>query len=158
MSPRAACRLETLGFEAVYDYVAGKVDWLAHGLPVEGAGADRPTVGRLARRDVVTCSLTEAVGEVRARVEASPHRFALVVSEGGVLLGRLRSAALQGDPRATAEEAMDAGPSTVRPDTVPGTLAERLRSRDLRSAVVTNPEGVLIGVALREDLEQGARP
>jgi hypothetical protein len=39
MSPRAACRLETLGFPEVYDYVAGKADWLAHGLDVEGAGA-----------------------------------------------------------------------------------------------------------------------
>jgi Mg/Co/Ni transporter MgtE len=158
MSPRAACRLETLGFQEVYDYVAGKADWLAHGLDVEGAGAGRPTVGRLARTDVVTCSLSEAAGEVRARVEASPYRFALVVSEGGVLLGRLRGAALEGDPRRTAEESMEPGPSTVRPDTVPGKLAERLRSRDLRTALVTTPEGVLIGIVLREDLEQSTRP
>jgi hypothetical protein len=53
---------------------------------------------RLVHTDVVTCSLTEAVGEVRARVEASHYRFALVVSQGGVLLGRLRRAALEGDP------------------------------------------------------------
>lgn len=32
MSPRAAWRLERLGFEPVYDYVAGKVDWMAAGL------------------------------------------------------------------------------------------------------------------------------
>ena len=32
MSPRAALRLERFGFE-VYDYAAGKVDWLAAGLP-----------------------------------------------------------------------------------------------------------------------------
>jgi 3-mercaptopyruvate sulfurtransferase SseA len=31
MSPRAAWRLKTLGFERVYDYVGGKADWLAHG-------------------------------------------------------------------------------------------------------------------------------
>ena len=29
MSPRAACRLELLGFTQVYDYVLGKADWLA---------------------------------------------------------------------------------------------------------------------------------
>ncbi len=29
MSPRAAARLETLGFTKVYDYVGGKTDWLA---------------------------------------------------------------------------------------------------------------------------------
>jgi CBS domain-containing protein len=158
MSPRAACRLETLGFPEVYDYVAGKADWLGHGLEVEGAGAGLATAGRLARRDVVTCSLTEAVGEVRPRVEASPYRFALVVSEGGVLLGRLRRAALEGDPQRTAEEAMEPGPSTVRPDSAPSKLAERLRSRDLRTAVVTTPEGILIGVVRREDLEQTASP
>jgi rhodanese-related sulfurtransferase len=39
MSPRAACRLELLGFTQVYDYVAGKADWLAHGLPTEGEQA-----------------------------------------------------------------------------------------------------------------------
>ena len=33
MSPRAACRLDTLGFEHVYDYLTGKYDWLARGLP-----------------------------------------------------------------------------------------------------------------------------
>jgi hypothetical protein len=39
MSPRAACRLAALGFAEVYDYVAGKVDWLARNLPVEGTDA-----------------------------------------------------------------------------------------------------------------------
>jgi Mg/Co/Ni transporter MgtE len=158
MSPRAACRLETLGYQDVYDYVAGKADWLAHGLDVDGAGAGRPTVGRLARTDVVTCSLSQTAGDVRARVEASPYRFALVVSEGGVLLGRLRRGALEGDPQRIAEESMEPGPSTVRPDSVPSQLAERLRSRDLRTALVSTPEGVLIGIVRREDLEQSTRP
>jgi CBS domain-containing protein len=152
MSPRAACRLATLGFVDVYDYVAGKADWLAHGLAVEGTDANRPTVGRLARTDVVTCSLHDLVGEVRPRVEASRYGFALVLSEGGVLLGRLRRAALEGDPRRTAEQAMEAGPSTVRPDAAPDELAERLRSRGLRTALVTNPEGIFIGIVVVEDL------
>jgi len=33
MSPRAATRLEQLGFD-VYDYALSKVDWMAHGLPM----------------------------------------------------------------------------------------------------------------------------
>jgi hypothetical protein len=53
---------------------------------------------------------------------------------------------------------MEPGPSTVRPDTAPNELAERLRSRDLRTALVTTPEGVLIGIVLREDLEQSTSP
>src|ERR671931_1864969 len=156
MSPRAACRLETLGFGHVYDYVTGKADWLAHGLDVEGTDAGRTTVGRLARTDVVTNSLDESVGEVRARVEGSPYRFALVVSQGGVLLGRLRRAALEGDPGRTTEEAMEPGPSTVRPDTAPGELAERLRARDLHTALVTNTEGALMGIARLDDLDGAA--
>jgi hypothetical protein len=80
------------------------------------------------------------------------------VSDTGVLLGRLRRAALEGDPQHAAEEAREPGPSTVRPDTAPDELAQRLRSRDLRTALVSTPEGVLIGIARRQDLEQSTRP
>ena len=47
MSPRAAWRLETLGFERVYDYVGGKADWLGHALPREGEAASVPNAGEL---------------------------------------------------------------------------------------------------------------
>ena len=50
MSPRAAWRLEGLGFERVYDYVPGKADWFASGLPKEGRLASVPTRGETARR------------------------------------------------------------------------------------------------------------
>jgi rhodanese-related sulfurtransferase len=36
MSPRAAWRLESIGFTEVHDYVAGKADWGSAGLPLEG--------------------------------------------------------------------------------------------------------------------------
>ncbi|MEA2282760.1 MAG: hypothetical protein QOK21_3367 [Solirubrobacteraceae bacterium] len=93
MSPRAACRLDTLGFERVYDYMPGKVDWLARGLPREGDKANEPRAVDFARQDVITCRLEDRVGAVRDRVEASPYGFALVLADGGVLLGRLRKAA-----------------------------------------------------------------
>jgi hypothetical protein len=38
MSPRAAWRLDELGYGEVYDYVAGKADWLAADLSTEGSG------------------------------------------------------------------------------------------------------------------------
>ncbi len=44
MSPRAAAWLEQLGFDA-YDYALSKVDWMAHGLPMEGTGAGLPAAG-----------------------------------------------------------------------------------------------------------------
>ena len=132
----------------------GKADWLAHNLPVEGKRADVPTAGRVARDDVVTCGLEERVGAVRERILASGYGFGLVTSSGRVVLGRLRRSALDCDPGLRAEEAMEAGPSTVRPDTAAATLATRLTERELHFAIVTDPEGRLIGVARREDLEQ----
>src|SRR5919204_3411425 len=109
MSPRAACRLETLGFERVYDYVPGKADWLGRGLPTEGTLASQPTAGSLAHDDVVTCRLDEPVVSVRSRVEESPYGFALVLSETGVLLGRIRRSALGDDAEAHAEAMMEPG-------------------------------------------------
>ena len=76
----------------------GKADWLARGLPREGEKAAEPRAVDFAGQDVVTCSLHDPLGEVRERVEASPYGFALVVSGDGVLLGRLRKTALEGDP------------------------------------------------------------
>lgn len=110
MSPRAACRLETLGFEEVYDYVEGKADWVARGLPTEGDREGERRIGQLAGRDVATCALDERVGDVRSRVEVSPYGFALVVAGDDIVLGRLRRAALEGDPDVRAEERKAAGP------------------------------------------------
>ncbi len=153
MSPRAACRLEALGFEAVYDYVPGKVDWLAHGLVTEGEKAGELRAGDIVRDDVVRAGLHERMGDVRGRVEASPYGFAFVVSDAGCLLGRLRKAALQGAHDATAEDVMEPGPATIRFDTPLRSLVERLRARDLQTAVVTTPEGTLIGVVARDEAE-----
>ena len=154
MSPRAACRLATLGFTEVYDYVPGKVDWLARGLPRAGEKAADPRAIDFAHHDVVTCALDDRIADVQARVAESPYRFAFVTSAGGVLLGRLRRAALEGDGAALAEDVMEPGPSTVRPDTPPADLAERLRRGDLATAVISDPEGRLLGIVRRADLER----
>ena len=152
MSPRAACRLETLGFERVYDYVPGKVDWMARGLPREGEkAAERRAVDAIGP-EAVTCAPDDRIRDVRARVEASPYGFALVVSDGRTLLGRLRKAALDGEPHATAEEAMGPGPATVRADVPLDKLRNRLDERGLGTAVVTTPEGTLLGVVRRKDI------
>jgi CBS-domain-containing membrane protein len=153
MSPRAACRLELLGFNEVYDYAAGKADWLATGLPTEGEQAHRPRARDVLRRDVVTARPAEPVGAVRPRVARSPYGFALVVADDGTLLGRLRKTALDGNPSVPAEQVMEAGPSTIRADSDLAELAERLRSRDLQTAVVTAPTGRLLGIVRRADME-----
>ena len=142
-----------LGFTQVYDYVLGKADWLAHGLPTIGEQAQLPRAKDVLRRDAVTTHPDEPVGVVAARVARSSYGFALVVAQDGTLLGRLRKAALAGDAGARVEQVMEAGPSTVRADHPLADLAERLRGRDLHTAVVTGPDGRLLGVVRRADME-----
>jgi CBS domain-containing protein len=153
MSPRAACRLEALGFTEVYDYVAGKADWLARGLPREGDKATERRALDLAARDVVTCPLDAPVGDVRGEVARSRYGFAIVLSPGGVLLGRLRRSALEQSADVTAEAVMEPGPSTIRADAALTPLFERMRSRNLTSLPVTTPEGRFLGVVRRHDLK-----
>src|SRR5947199_10409033 len=131
MSPRAACRLATLGFEHVYDYMPGKVDWLARGLPLQGEKEHEPRAIDFARHAVVTCSLGDAVRPVHDRVARSAYGFALVLGPDEVLLGRLRKTTLQKQhPDARAEDVMQPGPSTTRPDTAPDTLLAKLEHAD----------------------------
>jgi len=134
--------------------VPGKVDWLARSLPTEGDEADKPRVGALARDDVVTCALDTRVAELRESIEASPYGFALVVWSDGTLLGRVRGSQLgdAGDD-ATAEQVMQPGPSTVRPDMPVDELRERLDDKDLKTSLVSTPEGRLIGVVMRGQLD-----
>jgi CBS domain-containing protein len=125
--------------------VPGKVDWIARGLPTEGEKVDAPRVGRLARDDVATCRLETPI----EAIHTAPYGFCLVLAEDGTLLGRVRSSAMNGR---TAEDAMTPGPSTVRYDLAVDELRERLEKKDLKTAIVTTPEGKLIGVVRRRDL------
>ncbi len=156
MSPRAACRLDTLGFEHVYDYLPSKVDWLARGLPTEGENAGQTRAGDLVRDDVVTCRPDSRMADVRPRVEASPYSFAFVTTEDGTLLGRLRKTALAADPQAVAEQAMEPGPSTVRGHLSAEKIAARMTQGELNTVVVTSPEGTLLGVVRRQDAQAAA--
>ena len=128
---------------------------MARGLPVEGTRAGEPRAIDLARQDVVTCRLDDMVGAVRARVEASPHSYAFVTSADGALFGRLRRAMLEGDPGRLAGDVMEPGPSTSRPDLAPAELLAKLQQADLTMAVLSDPEGRLLGVVRCADLETG---
>ncbi len=153
MSPRAAWRLESLGFAEVYDYAAGKEDWLAWGLPREGRTAQVPTVGEVARRDVPTCGLADRVGDVKARAQAAGLDACVVVNERRVVLGLLRGRELGADPGATAEQVMQAGPTTYRPDVPARQAGARMRERQVDALLVTTPDGTLVGLLRREDAE-----
>ena len=153
MSPRPAWRLEGIGFSRVYDYVPGKADWSASGLPTECTRAGTPTIGEAARRDVPTCAAAEKVGAVRERLGGSSFDRCVVVSKQGIVLGLLREKELAADPAATAEEAMRNGPATFRPDEPVEKVAKRMRDRGASAVLVTTPDGRLVGLLYRDDAE-----
>jgi CBS domain-containing protein len=144
-----------MGFARVYDYEAGKQNWLASGLPTEGQHADAPRAGGLARRDVPTARLDERLGEVRERVERSEHDTAVVVNEERVVLGLLRPEQLDGSDSGV-EDAMAPGPSTFRPHVFVSEMAEFMVRHDLPSTPITTGDGVLVGLLRREDAVRAA--
>ena len=155
MSPRAACRLQTLGFEPelVFDYVSGKADWLANGLPREGETSAVLYAGEAVDPDPPTCALDTPVADIRTTLSGSPYGFCLVVTAHRIVLGRVRAGALaDSDPSASAEQVMEPGLSTVRFNTRADALVQRLAERELKTAVVTTPNGCLVGVFHREDV------
>jgi len=156
MSPRAAERLETLGFTQVFDYAAGKADWTSTGLSTEGAEAGRPRAGNVAQRGIPTCSLTDRLGDARDRAQDADQNVCIVVNADGVVLGRLRGDRLQGDPGAAIESVMEDGPTTIRADASLREITERMRKRGVGSILVTDPEGRLLGILYREDAEREA--
>ena len=154
MSPRAAWRLESLGFTKVFDYVAGKADWSASGLPMEGKLANYCRAGSVARADVPTCRLTDRVADALEQVQASDHCVCVVTNDEGVVLGRLGERALLTDPEGLVEQVMESGPTTTRPDDPLEAITERLRGRGVDSILVTTPDGRLVGILYLEDADR----
>ena len=111
MSPRAAWRLESLGFGEVYDYVGSKMEWIGAGLPWEGSEASQPRLGDLASADVALCELDDTVGVVRAALGQGP--VCLVVNEERIVLGLVRAEALGPDEDRPVTEVMDEGPAPI---------------------------------------------
>ena len=154
MSPRAAARLESLGFTKVYDYEAGKADWLAAALPSEGRAAGELDAAAMVRADDIACHLGDRLGDAAKRVRAAGKDVFIVVNNRHIVLGRIRGRALDGNPDALVEDVMRPGPSTIRPDIDLETVVETLRDGNVQSTLVTNPEGRLIGTVYLEDIER----
>jgi len=140
----------------VYDYTAGKSDWMAAGLPTEGEAAGRPTAATVARRDVPVCHLEESLRDVRERVRAAGWDACVVVNEARIVMGLLHAEQLGRKGDLTAESAMRPGPSTFRPHVPIAEMAEVLAQHDLPNAPVTTSTGKLIGLLVREDVERAA--
>jgi len=158
LSPRAAWRLESIGFSEVHDYIAGKADWGSFGLPLEGTRGSETRVGAyLHRRDVPACRLDESLREVRTRARAAGSDTCFVLNPEGVVLGRLGRAALAGEDDVSVEQAMSPGPSTVRPSLELHRAVERMRTQNLTTLPVTTSDGRLLGLLERDAAERALR-
>lgn len=145
MSPRAAWLLERLGFGPVYDYGAGKVDWMAAGLPTVRADASERRALDAADRDPATCRLDDRVADIAGLNEQS----VMVVNERGVVLGRVSPGRVEAADSTPVEEVMEPGPATVRAHEPLAPLLDRMAGRGVSEVVVTTPQGVLLGVVQR---------
>lgn len=157
MSPRAASRLETFGFEQVYDYVAGKADWGSAGLPLEGREGSETRVGAHVRTDVPTCRLGDRLQDVCERLDESGWDTCFVLDERGVVLGRIGRRAISGRRDVTAEEAMTPGPSTIRPSARLKAMVERMQRQKLTNLPVTTSDGRFAGLLTLRDGEEALR-
>lgn len=151
MSPRAACRLEALGFDQVYDYTAGIAAWKAAGFPVEGAEDPGLRVADATRPDIPTVQPHETLGVARQRATDSGWDEALVVDCDGIVVGRLRGSAWEANDELTVDIVMESGPTTVRPDRPLHSLLDRMEQRGTKLVVVSDPQGHLIGAILAND-------
>ena len=157
MSARAAVRLAILGFPDVRRYTPGKADWAAAGLPLERPGDTRLRAADVARRDAPTCMLEDELAAVRERVRGAGWDTCVVLDADGVVVGRLGRGAIGADDGRTVEEAMREGPGTLRPNALLERIVERLRERDLQTALVTTSDGELVGVLRRGEAEAALR-
>jgi CBS domain-containing protein len=144
-------RLESLGFSEVYDYVAGKADWSARGLPMDGELAGYAAAIHAADTAAPTCLVSDSLARVKSMLESAP--VCIVTNGSGTVLGRIRQRDIDtaGD---TAADIMEEGPSTFRPDVPLDELLERMRSRDVDDVVITDPDGRLMGILYRSRAEE----
>ena len=129
MSPRAAWRLERFGF-TTYDYVAGKVDWMAAGLPTVRADASERRATDTMTPAGATCLPDALVGDIPALITL--HGSVLVVHHE-VLLGRVRARHINGvHPATPVDGVMEPGPATVRANEPLGALLDRMTAKTSR--------------------------
>ncbi len=157
MSPRAASRFETLGFEQVYDYVAGKADWGSAGRPLEGTEGSEKRAGAYVRTDVPNCPLGDRLQDVCERLDESRWDTCFVLDERGVVLGRIGRRAIRGRLDVTVEEAMTPGPSTIRPSARLEAMVERMQRQKLTNLPVTTSDGRFVGLLTLRDAEEALR-
>jgi hypothetical protein len=101
-----------MGFTEVYDYAAGKADWIAMGLPTEHRDT-RKRIEEVARKDAPTCSVHDRIGQVGAELPDG-WNACVVLRTDRIVLGLVESPA-DANANQSIEEIMRPGPLTFRP-------------------------------------------
>src|SRR5919106_1426008 len=159
MSPRAAWQLEAMGFSDVYDFVDGKIEWISHGLPVEGTGPHFAVAAEIADRDaVLACRLGDTLGYVAHQLDTVPHDYCVVLNDHDIVLGRMRKKNLQDSDDTKVEHVMEPGPTTVRASEPAKGLLERMSKKKVPAVIVTTNNGRLMGTVTQEALERLLSP
>jgi rhodanese-related sulfurtransferase len=147
LSARAVWRLESMGFQEVYRYTAGKADWLANGYETEGTHARRPRLKDLANTNVQTCLLRDRMQDVQNR--RGNGEICVVMNHRKIVMGIIHGDIWNADPLARVSDVMQPGPRTFRPNHDPKEVLNVMRKEDLEHALVTTSEGELLGVLKR---------
>lgn len=150
MSPRAAWRLEQLGFTDVHDYVPGKAAWLALGLPSEGRRRPEQRVAAVADADVPLIPAGATASE--AREILGDAGVGVVVNDERIVLGLLRAEATGLDPSMPVRDLLQPGPSTFRPSMTVKEMVEYFRGSDEDRAIISSLTGAWIGMVRRADV------
>lgn len=141
----------TLGFREVFDYEAGKLDWLGAGLPRDGDAAGKLTVGDVARPGLPTAHLGDPADAVLEKMAEGDWPQAVVINQLGVILGRLRRSRLQESPAALVDVLIEEGPSTSRPNEDLAETVKGLVEGDVHYLLVSNPDGNPLGLLFMDE-------
>jgi CBS domain-containing protein len=128
----------------VYDYAAGKADWLAADLPFEGTAQ---LAGMFTRRGVATVAERTTAAEALRLLDAQEFGPVVVVNQATVVMGTAyRDKLAAADGEAAVGTVMRFGVSTVRPSEDAAALAHRMGDRGVSRVVVTRSDGTLVGL------------
>jgi hypothetical protein len=101
---------------------------------------------------VPTCGLDDTVGV--ARQAAGEWGTCIVVNERRIVFGRMFKPELDGDPRRRVGDVMRPGTSTFRPNVSATEMREYMDRKHHETSLVTTPDGRLVGLVRREDIER----
>jgi hypothetical protein len=133
----------------VYELVGGRAAWTALGLPTEGAVGDRRRISHYVI-EVATLDVRSTVADLVALGE---QRWPTpVVSDDVILVGAVHPTASALPSSTPIERVMVPAPGTIRPELRIDDALEQLKRDGLDYVFVTAVDGVLLGLAVTQEL------